>query len=100
MQNPTPSPNANTSNHNPNIEQRIAQERIRQAHNAFNLAFTATAISTLFSLIGATTLMLGKIPAGTITTAIGLTSSLCCSRLAKDANDRLDKLMAEPDHAE
>ena len=42
--------------------------------------------------------MLGKIPAGSITTAVGLTSSICCRHLAKDANDRLDKLMAERDH--
>ena len=94
MQNLTPPPNPNSNN---DIEQRIAHERIRQAHNAFNLAFAATAVSALFSLVGATTLMLGKIPSGSITTAVGLTSSLCCSRLAKDANNRLDKLMAELD---
>ncbi|PZO14114.1 MAG: hypothetical protein DCF25_15300 [Leptolyngbya foveolarum] len=47
---------------------------------------------------GVSALMLGKIPAGSITNAVGLTSSLCCSRLAKDANDRLDKLTAELDH--
>jgi len=95
MQNLTPTlnPSANDA-----IQQRIAHERIRQAHNAFNLVFGATALSTLFSLVGATTLILGKIPTGSITTAVGLTSSLCCSRLAKDANDRLDKLMAELDH--
>lgn len=92
MQNPT-------SNANNDISQRIAHERIYQAHLAFNLAYAATAISTLLSLVGATTLMLGKIPAGSITTAIGLTSSLCCNRLAKDTNDRLDKLMAELDDA-
>lgn len=79
MQNPT-------SNANNDISQRIAHERIYQAHLAFNLAYAAT-------------LMLGKIPAGSITTAIGLTSSLCCNRLAKDTNDRLDKLMAELDDA-
>ena len=80
MQNLTPFPNVNND-----IEQRIAYERIRQAHNAFNLAFAATAVSSLFSLIGATNLLLGKIPAGSITTA-------------KGANDRLDKLIAELDH--
>ena len=93
MQNLTSNPNSNND-----IEQRITHERIYQAHLAFNLAYAATALSTLFSLVGATTLMLGKIPAGSITTAVGLTSSICCRRLAKDANDRLDKLMAERDH--
>ena len=97
MQNLTPPPNPNSNN---DIEQRIAHERIRQAHNAFNLAFAATAVAALFSLVGATALITGKIPEGSITTAVGLTSSLCCSRLAKDANDRLDKLLFDLDEEE
>jgi len=91
MQNLTPNPNHN-------IEQRIAHERIRQARNTSNLALIATALSTLIGFGGATTLITGNIPEGSITTAVGLASSLHCSRLAKDANDRLDKLLAELDH--
>ncbi|MEO0768775.1 MAG: hypothetical protein AAFY72_04980 [Cyanobacteria bacterium J06649_4] len=94
MQNLTPTPNPTSNN---DIEQRIAHERIRQARNTSNLALIATALSTLFGLVGATALFTGKIPEGSITTTVGLTSSLHCSRLAKDANDRLDKLIAELD---
>lgn len=85
-----PNPNLNTD-----IEQYIVYERIRQARRAFNLAFNATAAAALFSFVGATALIIGKVPEGSITTAVGLASSLHCSRLAKDANDRLDKLMSE-----
>ncbi|MEO0807488.1 MAG: hypothetical protein AAFY33_14395, partial [Cyanobacteria bacterium J06643_4] len=53
---------------------------------------------TVFGLVGAITLLTGNIPEGSITSAVGLTSSVHCSRLSKDANDRLDKLMAELDN--
>lgn len=78
------------------IEQNIAQERIRQARNASNLALISTAIATCISLLGATLLLTGKVPEGVVTAAGGLASSLHCIRLAKDANDRLDKLLTEP----
>jgi hypothetical protein len=77
------------------IEQDIAQERIRQARNASNLALISTAIATGISLLGATLLLIGKVPEGTVTTAGGLATSIHCIRLAKDANDRLDKLLTE-----
>ena len=83
------------------IEQNIAQERIRQARNASNLALISTAIATGISLLGAALLLTGKVPEGTVTTAGGLASSIHSIRLAKDSNDRLDKLLAElNDHDE
>ena len=97
MQNLTPPAHPNS---NKNIEQHIAHERIRQARKAFNLAFNATATAALFSLVGATALITGKVPEGSITTAVGLTTSLHCNRLAKDANDRLDRLLSELDKEE
>ncbi|MEL6159493.1 MAG: hypothetical protein AAFQ40_12630 [Cyanobacteria bacterium J06623_5] len=95
MQNLTPTPNPNS---NDDIKEGVFCERIRQARRAFNLALAATGLSTLIGLCGAATLLTGKVPEGSITTAIGLTSSLHCSRLSKDANDRLDKLMSELDN--
>jgi hypothetical protein len=77
------------------IEQNIAQERLRQARNTSNLALISTAIATGISLLGAALLLTGKVPEGAVTTAGGLASSLHCIRLAKDANDRLDKLLTE-----
>lgn len=77
------------------MELSIAQERLRQARLSFNLALMATAISACISLVGAGLLLSGKVPEGTVTTTGGLASSIRCVQLAKDANDRLDKVLAE-----
>ena len=77
------------------IELSIARERLRQARNTSNLALVATALSTCIGFVGAVLLLSGKVPEGIVTTAGGLVSSVHCVRLAKDANDRLDKLLAE-----
>jgi hypothetical protein len=77
------------------IERDIAQERIRQARNTSNLALISTALTTGISILGAALLFSGKLPEGSVTTATGLASSIHCFRLAKDANDRLDKLLTE-----
>jgi hypothetical protein len=77
------------------IEQDIIHERIRQARNASNLALLSSAIATGISLLGAALLLVGKVPEGTVTTAGGLATTLHAIRLAKDANDRLDKLLSE-----
>ncbi len=82
-------------NPNPSIEWCIAQERLRQAGISFNLALTATAISFFISLIGGGLLLSGKVPSGTVTSALGLVSSAGCLKFAKDANDRLDKILDE-----
>lgn len=74
------------------IELSIAQERLRQASLSFNLAFIAT---TCLSLLGVGLLLSGKVPQGTVTTTGGLAFSVRCVQLSKDANDRLDKILAE-----
>ena len=77
------------------IEMSIAHERLRQAHYSFNLAMIAIAVSFCISLVGAGLLLSGKVPEGTVTSAGGLASSVQCLQLAKDANDRLDKILLE-----
>lgn len=77
------------------IEMSIAAERLRQAHHSFNLALVATAVSFGISLIGAGLLLSGEVPEGTVTSAGGLVSSVQCLQFAKDANDRLDKILVE-----
>lgn len=77
------------------IEMSIAQERLRQSNHSFNLALIATAVSFCISLVGAGLLLLGKVPEGTVTSAGGLVSSVQCLKFAKDANDRLDKILVE-----
>jgi hypothetical protein len=75
------------------IEASIAQERLRQARYSFNLALIATALSACISLIGAGLLLSGKVPEGTVTAAGGMAASVRCIQLAKDTNDRLDKIL-------
>ena len=77
------------------IKDQIAQERLRQAILSFNLAFTATAISFFITLIGGGLLLSGKATSGTITSAVGVVSSAGCLKFAKDANDRLDKILED-----
>ena len=74
---------------------QIYRERRRQAGVSFNLSFVITAISACVSIVGAAQLLIGHIPAGTITASSGAVASACCFRFAKDANDRLDKLATE-----
>jgi hypothetical protein len=73
----------------------ISRERRRQAGVSFNLSFVITTTSAFVSIVGAAQLLLGNIPAGTITASSGAVASACCFRFAKDANDRLDKLATE-----
>jgi hypothetical protein len=87
--------NQSVPNSNSNTEWFIAQERLRQARHSFNLALTTTAVSFCISLIGAGLLLSDKIPSGAITSAVGLVSSAGCLKLARDANDRLDKILDE-----
>lgn len=77
------------------IELSIAQERLRQSRYSFNLAIIATAVSFFISLVGAGILLSNKVPQGTVITAVGLVSGVRCTQLAKDANDRLDKILVE-----
>lgn len=89
--------NKPTSNSHSIIELSIAQERLRQARYSFNVALTATALSAFIGLVGAGLLLLGKVTEGTVTAAGGMAASVRCVQLAKDTNDRLDKILAELD---
>ena len=93
-QQPTSNSNSQADSHLA-VELSIAQERIRQAHHSFNLAFGMTAASALISLVGVILLFSGQAQAGTVAATGGLASSVRCLQLAKDANDRLDKVVIE-----
>ncbi|MGI2904202.1 TRADD-N-associated membrane domain-containing protein [Tolypothrix sp. VBCCA 56010] len=88
-----------TPNHSP-IELSIAQERLRQGRYSFNLALIATTVSFFIGLVGAGLILSNQVPEGTVAAASGLASSVCCISLAKDANDRLDKVLAEINDSE
>ena len=70
-------------------------ERIRQAQISFNLTCFVVITGAAFAIAGGALVLSGKTPEGSvvtvgsfITNAIGV----CCMRLTKDANDRLDKI--------
>lgn len=77
------------------VELSIAQERLRQARWSFNLALAMTAAFAVISLVGVGLLLSGKTTEGSVAAAGGFASSVRCLQLAKDTNDRLDKIAAE-----
>jgi hypothetical protein len=77
------------------IDSVILQERNRQARVSLNLSRWMLGMSTVISLIGAALLITGKIPEGTATASSGLFSVGYSFQLAKDANDRLERITVE-----
>ena len=76
----------------------ICQERIRQARHGFDAALILTVASSTVTLAGIILLLAGQVSQGSLTTVGGLASNLVsvrCLQLAKDANDRLDKVAKE-----
>jgi len=74
---------------------KIGQERLRQACYSFNIALASSVTFAVISFLGATMLLFGKVPEGTVVASSGMLSSVGCIRFAKDANDRLDRIMKE-----
>ena len=79
------------------IKIKIANQRLSQASLSFRLAVSVHIICFLISLGGWGLLVSAKVSQGTITSATGLVSSMGFFKLAKDASDRLDKIIAELD---
>ncbi|BAY34706.1 hypothetical protein NIES2107_66120 [Nostoc carneum NIES-2107] len=73
----------------------VTQERLRQARWSFNLAWVMSAMCGIVSLVGVGLSLSGNLPEGLITIVEGIVSSVPWLRLAKDANDRLDRLISE-----
>jgi hypothetical protein len=88
---PTPQPEYRDDQ----IKQRIAEERLFQASLSFKLASIATAAFASVSIVGAGLLLSGYLSAGTLTAASGAVPTVYCVKLAKDANDRLDRIFEE-----
>lgn len=88
-------PSTETPNPYLAMELSIARECLRQARHSFNLALVMTAASAIIGFVGVGLLWSGQAPEGTITTASGLASSVRCLQLARDTNDRLDKIARE-----
>uniref|UniRef100_A0A0C1NGP2 Cyanobacterial TRADD-N associated 2 transmembrane domain-containing protein n=1 Tax=Tolypothrix bouteillei VB521301 TaxID=1479485 RepID=A0A0C1NGP2_9CYAN len=75
------------------ISLKITQERLRQARCSFNLAMIYTIMSVFISLVGAGLLLMRQTSEGAVTTAAGMAASVRCAQFAKEANDRLDKIL-------
>ena len=89
-------PDFNAHNHSHlAMEAEIAQERIRQARYSFNLALAMTAVCAAIGLTGAGLLVAGKVPEGMIATTGGMSPVILCVKFAREANDRLDKIVKE-----
>jgi Zn-dependent alcohol dehydrogenase len=77
---------------------RFTELRLFYARSASKLALIATALSTCITLAGAGLVLSGKISEGNAVAASGLVASGLAASvhwLAKDANDRLDKVHLE-----
>lgn len=81
--------------HEFNPSNSYLQERIRQARLAFNLLLGATVLSGIVSFTGVGLLLSKQVSQGTITSIGGLISNVAFAKMAKDANDRLDRAMKE-----
>jgi hypothetical protein len=75
----------------------IIEERVRQARHSFNFALVSAGTYVLISITGAGLLMFNQTTEAAVTTASGLVTSVGCLQIAKDANNRLDKILAELD---
>jgi hypothetical protein len=90
MNHPTPTPKSLHS-----VEVAIIQERLRQARYSFNTALISSAAFATISFLGAAIVLFGAGKEGAVIASTGMAGSVGCMRLAKDANDRLDKIMDE-----
>ena len=82
------------SSYKPN-QYDIIKERLRQARLSFNLALVTTGTCAIVSFCGIGMILLGKASEGSVTTTSGLSATVYCLKLTRDANDRLDKLAEE-----
>ena len=86
------------NNHQLSQEDRICQERIRQAKLAFNVSVVFVGASAAITLIGIVFLLAGRVSQGAYAAIGGVTSTAVggrCVQLSREANDRLDRLADE-----
>jgi hypothetical protein len=80
-------------------EDRICQERIRQASLSFNLCVAFVGTSAVITLVGFVFLLSGHMSKSAYAAAIGgLTSTAIggrCVQLSRESNDRLDRFAHE-----
>lgn len=76
-------------------EHIFLKERIRQAKLSFDALLLATVLTGAVSFAGIYFLLSGQVSKGSLTSIGGFISNVAFVKLAKDANDRLDRVMKE-----
>lgn len=95
--------NNNSLEEEPSMEDKLMQERLRQAKLSFNTSLGLILISGILSFSGIVLILTGKVPEGMTMTSGGLVSKVVIVRsmqLTKDTNDRLDKIAENRDDEE
>lgn len=77
------------------IELQVMRERLRQACQSFNLALGMVVVCAAVGLAGIGLLWSSKVSQGAVAAAGGFFSAVPCIKLAREANDRLDKMLSE-----
>jgi hypothetical protein len=81
----------------PKFESQFTKERLRQARQAFNLAFVCITSCVVATFIGISLVYSGKVAFGVVAGVAGTFPIARCIKLYREANDRLDELMNESD---
>lgn len=81
-----------------NPQDSYYNERLRQAHIAFNFTLWAAVTSAVVALVGMVLMLCGNWPTGLPIAALGTMSGIVNNpfyKMDKEANDRLDKAVRE-----
>jgi hypothetical protein len=75
-----------------NSSEFMAKQRLLQARSSFNAARSAVVLSTCITIVGVGLLLSGKVAAAAVVTSSSILASISFFKLAKDGNDRLDRI--------
>jgi hypothetical protein len=78
----------------------VLEERLRQARLSFNLSLASAAVCAVVGSISMVMNLVGKLPESAYLTMGAMPLSAACLQSAKEANDRLDRLIEELHEAE
>jgi hypothetical protein len=81
----------------PKFENRVAEERLRQVRQSFNLAIGCITACVATTFFGIGLVYTGKFGIGVVTGVAGAAPITHCVRFYREASDRLDELMDESD---
>jgi uncharacterized membrane protein len=83
------------STQNQTIKNQILSDRRRFAQIASYTTLTIAIISTAISLIGVISVLQGQLTTGTLTTISGFLATNSLAKIAKEANQQIDRLFQD-----